>query len=56
MCDILHNRQVKMFYRFDPFFTLSGMRKQSKELIGIIHGLTKKVRQSSFDQLGTAGY
>ena len=43
MCDILHNRQVKMFYRFDPFFTLSGMRKQSKELIGIIHGLTKKV-------------
>ena len=49
MCEILHNRQFKVLYRYDPFYTLSGMRTQQKKLLGIIHGLTRKVFYKYFD-------
>lgn len=43
MCDILHKRQMQVFSRFDPFYTLTGMRQRQKKLLGIIHGMTKRV-------------
>lgn len=43
MCDILHKRQMQIFTRFDPFYTISGMRQRQKELLGIIHGMTSRV-------------
>lgn len=43
MCDILHRRQFKIFGRFEPFFTLTGMKEQQKKLLGIIHGMTQRV-------------
>jgi cytochrome P450 family 4 len=43
MCDILHKRQMKILTRFDPFYTLSGMRQRQKELLGTIHGMTSRV-------------
>lgn len=43
MCDILHKRQLQVFSRFDPFYTLTGMRQKQKKLLGIIHGMTQRV-------------
>lgn len=53
MCDILHKRQFKIFSRFEPFFTLTGMKEQQKKLLGIIHGMTQRVlneKKSIFDK------
>ncbi|KAG5682570.1 hypothetical protein PVAND_011915 [Polypedilum vanderplanki] len=49
MCDILHKRQFKIFSRFEPFFTLTGMREQQKKLLGIIHGMTQRVLNEKKD-------
>lgn len=43
MCEILHKRQMQVFSRFDPFYTLTGMRQRQKHLLGIIHGMTQRV-------------
>lgn len=45
MCDIIHQRHYKAYYRFDALFNLTALRKQQEKLLGIIHGLTKKVLQ-----------
>ncbi|KAL7027190.1 hypothetical protein ACKWTF_005346 [Chironomus riparius] len=53
MCDILHRRQFKIFSRFEPFFTLTGMKEQQKKLLGIIHGMTQRVlneKKAVFDK------
>jgi cytochrome P450 family 4 len=49
MCDILHKRQMKVLTRFDPFYTLSGMRQRQKELLGTIHGMTSRVLKEKKD-------
>jgi cytochrome P450 family 4 len=43
MCDILHKRQLQVFSRFEPFYTLTGMRQRQKKLLGTIHGMTSRV-------------
>nr|AEK25132.1 cytochrome p450 family 4 subfamily G [Chironomus riparius] len=53
MCDILHRRQFKIFSRFEPFFTLTGMKEQQKKFLGIIHGMTQRVlneKKAVFDK------
>lgn len=50
MCDILHKRQMQIFTRFDPFYTMSGMRQRQKHLLGIIQGMTSRVSRD-FDFL-----
>jgi cytochrome P450 family 4 len=49
MCDILHKRQMQVFSRFDPFFTLTGMRQRQKKLLGIIHGMTRRVTNEKME-------
>ena len=43
MCDILHQRHYKLWYRFDAIFNLTSLFKQQIKLLNIIHGLTNKV-------------
>ncbi|XP_069674683.1 cytochrome P450 4g15-like [Periplaneta americana] len=43
MCNILHLRQSKIWLRPDWLFGLTKYGKQQDNLLGIIHGLTKKV-------------
>uniref|UniRef100_A0A1Q3FRN6 Putative cytochrome p450 n=2 Tax=Culex tarsalis TaxID=7177 RepID=A0A1Q3FRN6_CULTA len=43
MCDILHSRQVKIHLRMDPIFNMTKTKKEQERLLGIIHGLTRKV-------------
>lgn len=43
MCDILHVRHTNMFLRFDALFNLTSAKKHQEKLLGIIHGLTKRV-------------
>ncbi|XP_049696776.2 cytochrome P450 4g15 [Helicoverpa armigera] len=43
MCDIIHQRQYKLWLRFDALFRLSPFFKQQTKLLDIIHGLTNKV-------------
>lgn len=43
MCDILHARHVKAYLRFDALFNMTKVREQQEKLLGIIHGLTKRV-------------
>lgn len=43
MCDILHSRHLGLLLRFDPVFNLTSIKKQQEKLLGVIHGLTKRV-------------
>lgn len=43
MCDILHSRQMKIHLRMDPIFNMTKTKKEQERLLGIIHGLTRKV-------------
>jgi cytochrome P450 family 4 len=43
MCDIIHQRHYKLFYRFDVFFQLTGLKATQEKLLSVIHGLTNKV-------------
>lgn len=43
MCDLIHARHFKIYYRFDKIFNFTNLRKQQEKLLGIIHGLTKAV-------------
>ena len=43
MCDILQHRQTKLWLRPDWLFSLTSYGKEQMNLLGIIHGLTKKV-------------
>lgn len=50
MCDLIHARHFKIYYRFDKIFNLTSLRKQQEQLLGIIHGLTKKVIKRKNEQ------
>lgn len=43
MCDILHLRHYKLWFRSDIIFSLLGLKKQQDKLLAIIHGLTGSV-------------
>lgn len=43
MCDIIHQRHYKLYYRYDILFNMTGLRGTQEKLLGIIHGLTSKV-------------
>lgn len=43
MCDIIHKRQMKFFYRLDSTYNLTPMSKKGKRMMDIILGMTRKV-------------
>lgn len=43
MCDILHIRHLKPWYRIEALFNLLGLKKEQERLLSIIHGLTGSV-------------
>ncbi|KXJ83027.1 cytochrome P450 4g15 [Aedes albopictus] len=43
MCDILHSRQLKFHLRMDSVFNFTKIKQEQERLLGIIHGLTRKV-------------
>jgi len=43
MCDILHLRHYKAWYRLEWLFNLTGLKKEQDRLLSIIHGLTGSV-------------
>uniref|UniRef100_A0A1A9UUN8 Cytochrome P450 n=1 Tax=Glossina austeni TaxID=7395 RepID=A0A1A9UUN8_GLOAU len=52
MCDIIHNRQVKMMYRMDALYRWTNMRQKDNKLMNIILSMTQKVveeRKSNFN-------
>lgn len=58
MCDIIHQRHYKLYYRYDALFNLSSLKKQQDKLLGVIHGLTKKVlsiKKSEFEKNAKEG-
>ena len=57
MCDILHARHRNLFLRANWIFNLTGLAKKQEKLLGIIHGLTKKVIRNKKDafQQGARG-
>jgi cytochrome P450 family 4 len=46
MCDIVQHRHTKFWLRPDWLFSLTNYGKEQINLLGIIHGLTKKVNVS----------
>uniref|UniRef100_A0A1I8PF12 Cytochrome P450 n=1 Tax=Stomoxys calcitrans TaxID=35570 RepID=A0A1I8PF12_STOCA len=52
MCDIIHKRQMKFFYRLDAMYNMTKMSVKGKKMMDIILGLTRKVvkdRQENFN-------
>ncbi|KAL1505638.1 hypothetical protein ABEB36_005158 [Hypothenemus hampei] len=45
LCDILHLRHTKLWFRPDIIFNLTNTAKYQKQLIKVIHSLTRKVIQ-----------
>lgn len=43
MCDIIHLRHYKFWYRIEALFNLFGYKKKQNRLLDRIHGLTRKV-------------
>lgn len=43
MCDILHFRHTKLWLRSDVLFNLSTYGRLQNKLLGVIHGLTRRV-------------
>lgn len=43
MCDIIHNRQLKIFYRLDSIFNFTKMKDENNRLMNIILNMTRKV-------------
>lgn len=43
MCDIIHMRHTQLWLRFNFIFNLTTYARAQKKLLGLIHGLTKKV-------------
>lgn len=44
MCDIIHQRHYRLYFRLNAIFNLSRFKKIQDESLKIIHGLTSKVR------------
>lgn len=57
MCDILHLRMRNLWLRSDSIFKLTSHSGEQDKLLGIIHGLTKRVIKSKKEayQKGTRG-
>lgn len=53
MCSILHLRQSKLWLRPDWLFSLTRYGKEQIDLLGIIHGLTKKVIKSKREAMNS---
>ncbi|XP_005176358.1 cytochrome P450 4g1 [Musca domestica] len=52
MCDVIHKRQVKVFYRLDSIFRLSKFHEKANKMLDIILNMTRKVveeRQKNFN-------
>ncbi|XP_065079898.1 cytochrome P450 4g15-like [Ochlerotatus camptorhynchus] len=49
MCDILHTRQLKFHLRMDSIFNMTKIKQEQERLLGIIHGLTRKVVKQKKD-------
>ncbi|XP_075156968.1 cytochrome P450 4g1-like [Haematobia irritans] len=52
MCDIIHRRQTKFYYRLDSIFNMSNLSKANKDLLQTILTMTRKVvndRRKNFD-------
>ncbi|XP_037934972.1 cytochrome P450 4g1-like [Teleopsis dalmanni] len=43
MCDIIHKRQVKLFYRLDAIYNFTKLREKGDKMMNIILGMTKRV-------------
>lgn len=43
MCDIIHQRHVRLYYRINAVFNMSKYKKIQEESLKIIHGMTKTV-------------
>ncbi|XP_075156884.1 cytochrome P450 4g1-like [Haematobia irritans] len=43
MSDIIHNRQMKLFYRLDATYNFTKMRQNDNKFMNIILGMTRKV-------------
>lgn len=43
MCDIIHNRQLKLFYRLDATYNFTKMKLRDNKLMNIILSMTRKV-------------
>jgi len=43
MCDIIHKRHTKLFYRPDSIYNLTSLRKKGDKMMDIILGMTRKV-------------
>lgn len=44
MCDIIHQRHFRLYFRLNAIFNMSRLKKIQDESLKIIHGLTKKVK------------
>lgn len=57
MCDILHLRMRKLWLRSDSIFKMTSHSGEQEKLLGIIHGLTKRVIKSKKEAFkkGTRG-
>lgn len=52
MCDIIHKRQLKFFYRMEPIYKLTSMSEKGRKMMDIILGLTRNVvneRKNNFN-------
>lgn len=52
MCDIIHNRQLKLLYRLDAIYNFTKMRQENNKLMNIILNMTRKVvedRKNNFN-------
>ncbi|XP_005176349.1 cytochrome P450 4g1 [Musca domestica] len=43
MCDIIHNRQLKLFYRLDSTYSFTKLRERDNKLMNVILSMTRKV-------------
>ncbi|KAH8286726.1 hypothetical protein KR018_003080, partial [Drosophila ironensis] len=53
MCDIIHQRQVKLLYRLDSIYKLTKLREKGDRMMNIILGMTSKVvkdRKENFQE------
>ena len=53
MCNIIHQRHYKFWYRFDIFFNLTNLKNIQKDLLNTIHSLTRsiiKTKKEIFDK------
>jgi len=53
MCDIIHKRHLKLWYRLNCLYNLSNFKKLEEKCLSVIHGFTNKVlaqRRNDFNE------